>query len=276
MFHAKTLLQNRIFCAKLNYMAKIIAFSNHKGGVGKTTACVNVAACLAENGKRVLVVDLDAQANATSSLGIFDKNPQYSSYDLLCGNATITDCIRETAQQTGLKTLKTIAASENLAGAELELAGVEDREHVLEKALAPIKDEFDYIFMDCAPSLSLVTVNALTAANGVIVPIVCEYFALEGLAQTINTVKLVRKHLNLSLNVLGVVLAMYDGRSKLAREVKAQVDNLFGDKVFETVVPRNVRLAEAPSYGKPINLYDNKCAGAKAYAALAQEFIQKI
>ena len=261
--------------AKLNYMAKIIAFSNHKGGVGKTTACVNVAACLAENGKRVLVVDLDAQANATSSLGIFDKNPQYSSYDLLCGGVNTSLCIRSITQ-TGLKTLKNIAASKNLAGAELELAGVEDREHVLEKALAPIEDGFDYIFMDCAPSLSLVTVNALTAADGVIVPIVCEYFALEGLAQTINTVKLVRKHLNPSLNVLGVVLAMYDGRSKLAREVRAQVDNLFGDKVFETVVPRNVRLAEAPSYGKPINLYDNKCAGAKAYAALAQEFIQKI
>lgn len=273
MFHTKTLLPKPIFCAKLNYMAKIFAFSNQKGGVGKTTTCVNVAAYLAENGKRVLVVDLDAQANASSSVGIFDKNPQYSSYDLLCGGAAIENCIRQT-EQNGLLV---IPASRDLAGAELELGQLaSQRESVLSSRLSKAKDEFDCIFIDCAPSLSLVTVNALVASDGVIVPIVCEYFALEGLSQTMNTVRLVKKHLNGAIEIAGVVVAMYDGRSRLARETKREVDNLFGDKVFETFVPKNVRLAEAPSYGKPINLYDNKCAGAKAYASLAQEFINKI
>ena len=254
-------------------MTKIIAFSNQKGGVGKTTACVNLAACIAENDKRVLIVDLDAQANASSSLGIFDKNPQYSSYDLLTGDADIIDCIRDTEQ----KGLWILPSSSNLAGAELELIGQgARREYVLADKLSAIHDHYDYIFIDCAPSLSLITVNALVASGAVIVPIVCEYFALEGLAQTMNTIKLVKRHLNPELNVAGVILTMFDARNRLAREVKAEVDKLFGDKVFEQAIPRNIRLAEAPSYGRPINLYDNKCAGAIAYSALAQEFIRKI
>ena len=273
MFHTKTLLQNGGMCVSIKYMAKIIAFSNQKGGVGKTTTCVNVAAYLAENGKKVLIVDLDSQANATSSLGIFDKKAQNSTYDCLFGLASITDCIRDT-ETAGLKILP---ASNDLAGAELDLASAQKgREWLLAERLEPVKRDFDYIFIDCAPSLSLVTVNALAASDGIVVPIVCEYLALEGLAQMMNTVRLTKKHLNPRLEIFGVVLTMYDGRSRLTRDVQNQVNKLFGNKVFQTTIPKNVRLAEAPSYGKPIRLYDNKCAGAVAYAALAKEFIQKI
>lgn len=253
-------------------MAKIIAFSNQKGGVGKTTACVNIAAYLAENGKKTLLVDLDPQANASSSLGIFDKKAHNSTYDLLLGGAAVADCIRDTE----IYGLKILPSSNDLAGAELELAVINGRERVLANKLSEIKGEFDYILIDCAPSLGLVVVNALTAADGIVVPIVCEYLSLEGLAQMMNTARLVRKHLNPSLEIAGVILTMYDGRSKLARDVKEQVEKLFGDKVFETAVPKNVRLAESPSFGKPIPLYDKKCAGARAYETLAREFIQKI
>lgn len=254
-------------------MAKIIAFSNQKGGVGKTTTCVNLAAYIAEAGKRVLVVDFDAQGNASSSLGIFDKRTKNSIYDVICGGADIRDCIVDTE----IKGLKILPASNDLAGAELELGQIViGRERVLEEKLEAVKDDFDYIFIDCGPSLGLLTVNALTASNGIVVPIVCEYFALEGLAQMMNTVKLVRKFLNPSVNIAGVALTMYDGRSKLTREVRAEIEKLFGDKVFETTIPKNVRLAESPSFGKPVVLYDKKCAGALAYEALAKEFIQKI
>lgn len=254
-------------------MAKIIAFSNQKGGVGKTTTCVNLAAYIAESGKRVLVVDFDAQGNASSSLGIFDKRTKNSIYDVICGGADIKSCIVDTE----IKGLKILPASNDLAGAELELGQIViGRERVLEEKLEAVKDDFDYIFIDCGPSLGLLTVNALTASNGIVVPIVCEYFALEGLAQMMNTVKLVRKFLNPSVNIAGVALTMYDGRSKLTREVRAEIEKLFGDKVFETTIPKNVRLAESPSFGKPIVLYDKKCAGALAYEALAKEFIQKI
>lgn len=253
-------------------MAKIIAFSNQKGGVGKTTTCVNIAAYLAENGKKVLVIDLDSQANASSSLGIFDKKAHNSTYDVLLGDKSVSDCIRDTE----INGLKLIPANSDLAGADIELASIKGRERVLANKLLAVEDDFDYILIDCAPSLGLVIVNALTAADGIVVPIVCEYLALEGLAQMMNTARLVRKHLNPSLEIAGVVLTMYDGRSKLTREVREQVDKLFLGKVFETTVPKNVRLAEAPSYGKPILLYDKKCAGAQAYESLAREFIQKI
>lgn len=253
-------------------MAKIIAFSNQKGGVGKTTTCVNIAAYLAENGKKVLVIDLDSQANASSSLGIFDKKAHNSTYDVLLGDKSVSDCARDTE----INGLKLIPANSDLAGADIELASVRGRERVLANKLLAVEDDFDYILIDCAPSLGLVIVNALTAADGIVVPIVCEYLALEGLAQMMNTARLVRKHLNPSLEIAGVVLTMYDGRSKLTREVREQVDKLFLGKVFETTVPKNVRLAEAPSYGKPILLYDKKCAGAQAYESLAREFIQKI
>ncbi len=254
-------------------MAKIIAFSNQKGGVGKTTTCVNLAAYIAEAGKRVLVVDFDAQGNASSSLGIFDKRIKNSVYDVICGGADIKKCI----VPTEIKGLKALPASNDLAGAELELGQIViGRERVLEEKLEEIKDDFDYIFIDCGPSLGLLTVNALTASDGIVVPIVCEYFALEGLAQMMNTVKLVRKFLNPSVNIVGVALTMYDGRSKLTKEVRAEIEKLFGDKVFDTTIPKNVRLAESPSFGKPVVLYDKKCAGAVAYEALAKEFIQKI
>ena len=253
-------------------MAKKIAFSNQKGGVGKTTTCVNIAAYLAENGKKVLVIDLDSQANASSSLGIFDKKAHNSTYDVLLGDKSVSDCARDTE----INGLKLIPANSDLAGADIELASVRGRERVLANKLLAVEDDFDYILIDCAPSLGLVIVNALTAADGIVVPIVCEYLALEGLAQMMNTARLVRKHLNPSLEIAGVVLTMYDGRSKLTREVREQVDKLFLGKVFETTVPKNVRLAEAPSYGKPILLYDKKCAGAQAYESLAREFIQKI
>lgn len=253
-------------------MAKKIAFSNQKGGVGKTTTCVNIAAYLAENGKKVLVIDLDSQANASSSLGIFDKKVHNSTYDVLLGDKSVSDCIRDTE----INGLKLIPANSDLAGADIELASIKGRERVLANKLLAVEDDFDYILIDCAPSLGLVIVNALTAADGIVVPIVCEYLALEGLAQMMNTARLVRKHLNPSLEIAGVVLTMYDGRSKLTREVREQVDKLFLGKVFETTVPKNVRLAEAPSYGKPILLYDKKCAGAQAYESLAREFIQKI
>jgi len=252
---------------------KIIAFSNQKGGVGKTTACVNVATYLAESGKRVLVVDMDAQANATSSLGIFDKKVQNSSYDALLGGKNASDCIR----RTEIDGLKILPASNDLAGAELELGAIDNgREKMLAKCLAGVSEDFDYALIDCPPSLSLVTVNALSASDFVVIPLVAEFFALEGLSQMMNTVRLVKRHLNPALQIGGILLSEYDGRSKLARDVRAEVQKLFGDKVFETTIPRNVRLAEAPSFGKPILLYDKKCAGALAYAKLSQEFIQKI
>ena len=254
-------------------MAKIIAFSNQKGGVGKTTACVNIAAFCAENGKQVLIVDLDAQANASSSVGVFDKNAHNSTFELMFDGANVADCIRDTE----INGLKILPSSKDLAGAEFELARMEKgREYLVKEKLAPVNSEFDYIFIDCAPSLGLLAVNALVASNGVVVPIACEYLSLEGLAQMMNTIKLVRRRLNPDLSVAGVALTMYDGRNRLARDVRTEIDRLFGNKVFETAIPKNVRLAEAPSYGKPISLYDKNCAGAKAYGALAKEFIRRI
>lgn len=253
-------------------MAEIITFSNQKGGVGKTTTCVNLAACLASKGKKVLVVDLDAQGNASSALGVFDKKAKKTVYDVICDDMEVKDAIRSTE----LEGLDFIASSSNLAGAELELSQIViGRERVLCEKLKTVKKKYDYIFIDCPPSLGLITVNALTAANGVVVPIQCEYFALEGLSQMMNTIKLVKKFLNPAIEVRGVVLTMFDGRSKLSKEVYEEIVKFFGDKVYSSKIPRNVRLAEAPSYGKPVILYDKKCAGAVAYDALADEFISK-
>lgn len=254
-------------------MAQIISFSNQKGGVGKTTTCVNLAASLAERGKRILVVDFDAQCNATSALGEFDKQPKQSIYSVLCDNASASDAVRKTE----IDNLSFIPASCDLAGAELELSQIViGRERVLQEKLAPIADNYDFVFIDCPPSLGLLTVNALTASNGVIVPIQSEFYALEGLSQMMNTIKLVKKFLNKDLEVYGVVLTMFDGRSKLAKGVLEEILKVFGDKVFDAKIPRNIRLAEAPSYGKPVLLYDKKCAGAVAYEALASEFSAKI
>ena len=254
-------------------MAKVIAVSNQKGGVGKTTTCVNLAAYVALGGKKVLIVDTDPQGNASSSLGFFDRKDKNSLYEVLCNDMVAKDAIRACE----VENLFLLPASSDLAGAELELAQVViGRERVLEEKIAEVKDVYDYILIDCPPSLGLLTVNALTASNGVIVPIQSEYFALEGLSQMMNTIKLVKKFLNPTIEVEGVVLTLYDNRSKLSKGVTEEIEKLFGSKVFSTKIPRNVRLAEAPSYGKPVVLYDRKCAGAKAYESLAEEFIRKI
>lgn len=254
-------------------MAKVIAVSNQKGGVGKTTTCVNLAAYVALGGKKVLIVDTDPQGNASSSLGFFDRKDKNTLYEVLCNDMVVKDAIRACE----VENLFLLPASSDLAGAELELAQVViGRERVLEEKIAEVKDVYDYIFIDCPPSLGLLTVNALAASNGVIVPIQSEYFALEGLSQMMNTIKLVKKFLNPTIEVEGVVLTLYDNRSKLSKGVTEEIEKLFGSKVFSTKIPRNVRLAEAPSYGKPVVLYDRKCAGAKAYESLAEEFIRKI
>ncbi len=254
-------------------MAKVIAFSNQKGGVGKTTTCVNLAAFLAEKGKKVLIVDVDPQGNASSSLGIYDKKIKTSTYTLLCGDKETEECVISTE----LNNLFLVPSSQELAGAEIELAQVViGRERVLAEKLEQSKGKYDYIFLDCPPSLGLLTVNALAACDGVVIPLQCEFFALEGMSQMMNTIKLVKKYLNKNIEVAGVVLTMYDGRAKLTKGVLEEIDKLFADKVFSVRIPRNVRLAEAPSYGKPINKYDNKCIGARAYSALADEFAEKI
>ncbi len=254
-------------------MAKIVAFSNQKGGVGKTTTCINLGAYIALLGKKVLVCDMDPQGNASSGLGMFDNRQGNSLYEVLCDELEIKDAIHDTE----IEGLKLLPASKDLAGAEMELAKVSiGRERVFEEKLKGIEAEFDYIFIDCPPALGLLTVNALTAADSVVVPIQCEYFALEGLSQLMNTVKLIKKYLNPSIEVKGVVITLYDGRSKLSQGVLEEIEKIFGEKVFGAKIPRNIRLAEAPSYGKPVALYDKKCTGAAAYASLAEEFIKKI
>lgn len=250
-------------------MAKIIAIANQKGGVGKTTTAVNLAACIASLGKKVLLVDIDPQGNATSGIGVDKNTTEKSIYNVLIGEESINSNIIKTKYEN----LFLLPSNIQLAGAEIELVMVISREYKLKNALDEVKDEFDYIFIDCPPSLGLLTLNALTAADTVLVPIQCEYYALEGLGQLMNTIGLVKKHLNKTLEVEGVLLTMFDARTNLSIQVVEEVKKYFKDKVYKTIIPRNVRLSEAPSHGKPIIVYDSKSKGAEVYMELAREVL---
>lgn len=251
-------------------MAKIIAIANQKGGVGKTTTTVNLSACLAQLGKKVLTVDADPQGNSTSGLGVDKDAVEFSVYDVL-----INGINAHTARiHTNIEGLDMLTARKELAGAEVELVSALARETVLKRALELIRDEYDYILIDCPPSLGLLTLNALTAADTLLAPIQCEYYALEGLSDLMNTVKLVHQSLNPKLQVEGVVLTMFDARTNLSAQVVGEVKKFFKNKVYKTIIPRSVRLGEAPSFGLPITLYDEKCVGARAYMALAEEVIE--
>lgn len=251
-------------------MSRIIAIANQKGGVGKTTTNVNLSACLAVAGKRVLTIDIDPQGNTTSGLGIDKNKIEKSIYDVLINGADAKEAIIHTE----IDNLDIIVSNIQLAGAEIELVSMISRETILKKALSEIRDSYDYILIDCPPSLGLITINALTASDRLLVPIQCEYYALEGLAQLMNTVNLVQKHLNPDLKIEGVVLTMFDARTNLAIEVVQEVKKYFRDKVYTTIIPRNVRLGEAPSHGLPIIMYDPKSTGAEAYTDLAEEMIE--
>lgn len=251
-------------------MGKIIAITNQKGGVGKTTTSVNLSACIAKLGKKVLLIDMDPQGNASSGLGIDKDNLEACIYDVLINDVAVGDVIIPTA----IKKLKIAPASIDLAGAGVELVGLPKREYILKKALKSIKDEYDYIFIDCPPSLDLLTLNALVAANGVLIPIQSEFYALEGVSQLMNTVNLVKKSLNEKLEVEGVLLTMFDGRTNLSIQVADEVKKYFTTKVYKTIIPRNVRLSEAPSYGEPIIIYDPKSKGAEVYMKLAKEVLK--
>ena len=250
-------------------MAKIIAVANQKGGVGKTTTSINLSSCTAYRGKKVLIIDLDPQGNATTGLGVEKKEMQKSIYDVIINEVSLREVTIKTMQET----MDLCPSSISLAGAEIELVGLLSRENRLKYAISEIENEYDYIFIDCPPSLGLLTLNALTAADTVLVPIQCEYFALEGLSQLMDTVRLVQKHLNRNLKVEGVVLTMFDARTNLSIEVAEEVRKHFTNKVYQTLIPRNVRLSEAPSYGLPIILYDKYSKGAEAYLELADELI---
>ena len=252
-------------------MGRIIAIANQKGGGGKTTTAINLSACLSELGQKVLTIDIDPQGNTTSGLGV-DKNAVDNSvYDLMLGECKIEECIIETEIENQFL----IASNVNLAGAEIELIGIEEKEYILKKETDRISQEYDFIIIDCPPSLNMLTVNALTTANTVLVPIQCEYYALEGLSQLIHTIELVQKRLNPDLEIEGVVFTMYDARTNLSLQVVENVKGYLHQNIYKTIIPRNVRLAEAPSHGLPINLYDSRSAGAESYRLLAQEVLHK-
>lgn len=253
-------------------MGRVIAVANQKGGVGKTTTAVNLSACLAEAGKRVLLVDIDPQGNATSGMGIDRNQVKSSVYDLLLEDVPAADVIINTS----VEGLQLIPATIDLAGAEIELVPRISRESRLKRALAPVRDEYDFILIDCPPSLGLLTLNALTAADSILIPIQCEYYALEGLTQLMDTLRLVREALNPGLEIEGVLLTMFDGRTNLSIQVVEDVKRYFRGKVFRSIISRNVRLSEAPSHGLPITRYDGRSKGAEAYSELAREVIEHV
>ena len=252
-------------------LGKAIAIFNQKGGVGKTTTNINLAACLALRGKKVLVLDIDPQGNTTSGLGVAKRELEDTVYNILVDNDYDP---RNAIIETGVENLDLIPASVDLAGAEVELVQIEGREKALKVGIEKIKDNYDYIFIDCPPSLGLLTINSLAAVDSVLIPIQCEFYALEGVSQLVSTIELVKKSLNPALEVQGVILSMFDGRTNLSAQVVQEVKRYFGGKVYSTVIPRNVRLAEAPSYGLPITLYDPKSKGAEAYMEFSEEFIE--
>jgi chromosome partitioning protein len=251
-------------------MGRIIAIANQKGGVGKTTTSINLSSCLAAKGKKVLVIDIDPQGNTTSGFGIEKNELENTVYELMLGDCSIEDCIIKNV----LPNISILPSNVNLAAAEIELIGVDRKEYILKNEIDWVKDRYDFIIIDCPPSLSMLTVNAMTTADKVLVPIQCEYYALEGLSQLIHTINLVRERLNPHLDMDGVVFTMYDSRTNLSAQVVENVKSNLKQKVYDTLIPRNIRLAEAPSYGKPINMYDPKSAGAESYMALAGEVIK--
>lgn len=251
-------------------MGRIIAIANQKGGVGKTTTSINLSSCIAAKGKKVLVIDMDPQGNTTSGYGIEKNELENTIYELIMGDCTVEDCILKEI----LPNVSVLPSNVNLAAAEIELIGVNDKDFILKNEIDWVKDNYDFIIIDCPPSLNLLTVNAMTTADSVLVPIQCEYYALEGLSQLIHTVNLVKERLNPDLDMDGVVFTMYDSRTNLSNQVVDNVKSNLKQKVYDTLIPRNIRLAEAPSYGQPINVYDPKSAGAESYMALADEVIK--
>lgn len=252
-------------------MSRIIAVANQKGGVGKTTTAINLSACLAEKNKKVLTLDMDPQGNTTSGLGVDKNQAENTVYELILDESELSECIYPSVMEN----LSVIPSNINLSGAEIELIGFENKEYLLKSKLDMIKDNYDYIIIDCPPSLNLLTINAMTAADSVIVPIQCEYYALEGLSQLIHTIDLIKERLNPKLEIEGVVFTMYDARTNLSLQVVENVKENLDKNIYKTIIPRNVRLAEAPSYGMPINMYDSRSSGAEAYRYLAEEVIEK-
>lgn len=251
---------------------KVVCIFNQKGGVGKTTTNINLCANLAMNGHKVLTIDIDPQGNTTSGLGIDKNKLNHSIYDVITSDISIEDVMFESEL---INNFYIVPSNMELVGAEIELIDKEEREIILREKIKTLEDKFEYIFIDCPPSLGFLTINALTAADSVLIPIQCEFYALEGVSQLINTIQLVKRSLNKDLEIEGVVMSMYDNRTKLCNEVAAEVNKYFKDKVYNTSIPRNIRLAEAPSFGLPIMLYDDKCRGSEAYENLAKEFLEK-
>ncbi len=252
-------------------MGRIIAIANQKGGVGKTTTSINLSACLAEKGKKVLALDMDPQGNMTSGLGVDKEEVEFTIYDLIVGESTIEEVLLKDVMEN----LDVIPTNIDLSGAEIELLNVDGKEYIVKNAIKEIVDNYDYVIIDCPPSLSMLTINAMTTANSVLVPIQCEYYALEGLSQLIHTVELVRDRLNPELTIEGVVFTMYDARTNLSLQVVENVKDNLQQNIYKTIIPRNIRLAEAPSYGMPINKYDPKSVGSESYKKLADEVIDR-